>query len=163
MIKTQRKTKQHSLDDIDKAILRALQSDGSLGHKELAAQVKLSMSATHKRVQQLKRLGVIQQSTVLLGREHLGFDVMCYLHIKLKQHTPKVYEVFRSQLNSLDHILECAMVAGEDDFILKAVFVNHRELQDFTTEKLLTMDIVASVRTTIVLNEFKSTTALPIR
>ena len=74
------------LDDVDKAILRILQTDGRISNVELARRINLSPPATHARLRRLEQDGVIREYTAVLNRERVGFDLLCFIHVSLALH-----------------------------------------------------------------------------
>ena len=74
------------LDDVDKAILRILQTDGRISNVELARRIALSPPATHARLRRLEQDGVIREYTAVLDRERAGFDLLCFIHVSLSLH-----------------------------------------------------------------------------
>lgn len=159
MIKSSR---QITLDDVDKAILRALQTDGGLSNVELAKVVKLSPPATHTRVRRLEKEGYIRQYTAVVDREKAGYDLLCFIHIGMQLHQLEQVEKFRAAIRKLPEVLECHHITGEHDYLLKVVVRNRKDLERFVVGQLTPMPGVARIHTSLVFSEVKSTTALPL-
>ena len=153
---------QVSLDGTDKAILRLLQADGRVSNAEVARQVGLSAPATHARVRRLEQAGVIRQHATLLDREAMGFDMVCFLNVSLQLHQYEAIERFKELVQDMPEVLECHHITGEFDYLLKAVFRNRDELQEFVVNKLTPIPGMARINTSLVLIEIKATQQLPI-
>jgi DNA-binding Lrp family transcriptional regulator len=150
------------LDELDLAILRALQADGRMSNVELAQRINLSPPATHTRLKRLQEQGTIRQYVALLDQEQVGYDMTCFINISLQLHQVEELEGFRAIINELPEVLECYHVTGEFDYLLKVVVRSRKDLQRFVVERLTPIPGVARIYTSLVLTEVKSTTALPI-
>jgi Lrp/AsnC family leucine-responsive transcriptional regulator len=150
------------LDEIDLAILQLLQEDGRISNVDLAARVELSPPATHTRLKRLQANGYIRKFTAILDQELVGFDMTCYVNISLRMHGVEELEQFRRNVLSMNQVLECYHVTGEFDYLLKIVVRNRRDLQQFVEHNLTSLPGVARIHTSLVLDEIKSSTMLPI-
>ncbi len=153
---------QVSLDETDKTILSLLQADGRVSNAEVARRVGLSAPATHARVRRLERAGVIRQHATLLDREAMGFDMVCFINVSLQLHQYEAIERFKELVQDMPEVLECHHITGEFDYLLKAVFRNRDELQEFVVNKLTPIPGMARINTSLVLIEIKATQQLPI-
>ena len=153
---------QVTLDETDLAILELLQSDGRVSNAELARRVGLSAPATHARVKRLETAGVIRQYTALLDREAMGFDMVCFINVSLQLHQYEAIERFKELVQDMPEVQECHHITGEFDYLLKAVFRNHDELQEFVVNKLTPIPGMARINTSLALIEIKATQQLPI-
>ncbi len=150
------------LDALDLEILDILQHDSSVSAAEVARRVELSPAGLQKRIKKLSESGVIRREVALLGREELGLDLLCFVQVGLAHHQPDAVTGFRRAVGTLPAVLECHHLTGEFDYMLKIVAANHRSLERFLVEKLTQIPGVDKVRTSIVLSEVKSSTALPM-
>jgi DNA-binding Lrp family transcriptional regulator len=155
-------TQNNQLDEIDKELLRFLQEDSRLSNIELARRVSLSPPATYARVRRMEEQGLIARSTVIVDREQAGFDLLCFVQIGLQVHQFEKVEHFRQLIGSLPEVLECHHITGEYDYLLKVVLRNRKELERFIVERLTPIPGMARIHTSLVLNEVKSTTILPL-
>jgi DNA-binding Lrp family transcriptional regulator len=153
---------QANVDEIDKAILRLLQASGRISNADIARQVGLSAPATHARVRRLEDAGVIRQYATLLDRETIGFDMVCFISVSLQLHQFDAIERFKELVQDMPEVLECHHITGEFDYLLKAVFRNRDELQEFVVNKLTPIPGMARINTSLVLIEIKATQQLPI-
>lgn len=155
-------SRQVGLDETDKTILRLLQTDGRVSNAAIARQVGLSAPATHARVKRLEETGVVRQYSTLLDREAMGFDMVCFISVSLQLHQFEAVERFKELVQDMPEVLECHHITGEFDYLLKAVFRNRDELQEFVVNKLTPIPGMARINTSLVLIEIKATQQLPI-
>ncbi|MCP4305444.1 MAG: Lrp/AsnC family transcriptional regulator [bacterium] len=154
---------QVSLDETDKTILRLLQANGRVSNAEVARQVGLSAPATHARVKRLEENGVVRQYSTLLNREAIGYDMVCFINVSLQLHQFEAIERFKELMQDMPEVLECYHITGEFDYLLKAVFRNRDELQEFVVNKLTPIPGMARINTSLALIEIKATQQLAIR
>lgn len=150
------------LDDLDRRILAQLQDDASVSSAELARRVDLSAAGLQKRVKKLQEAGVITRQVAILSREAVDLDLLCFVHVTLAHHEPDAVRGFREAIQEMPEVLECHHLTGEFDYLLKVVVRNHRELEHFLVDELTPAPGVDRIRTSIVLNEIKASTALPL-
>lgn len=153
---------QASLDETDRAILAMLQAEGRISNAEIARRIELSAPATHARVKRLEEAGVIRQHVTLLDRETIGYDMVCFISVSLQLHQFDAIERFKQLVLDMPEVLECHHMTGEFDYLLKAVFRNRDELQQFVVDRLTPIPGMARINTSLVLTEIKATTQLPI-
>lgn len=151
-----------SLDETDKAILAMLQADGRISNAAIARRVELSAPATHARVKRLEEVGVIRQYVTLLDRETMGYDMVCFINVSLQLHQFDAIERFKQLVLDMPEVLECHHVTGEFDYLLKAVFRNRDQLQQFVVDRLTPIPGMARINTSLVFTEIKATTELPL-
>jgi DNA-binding Lrp family transcriptional regulator len=150
------------LDNIDKAILQELQTDGRVSNAELARRVNLSPPAIHARLKRLEEKGFIRQYVALLDREKVGYDMLCFVNMNLQLHQQEQIDTVRAAILDIPEVLECYSLTGEYDYLLKVAIRNRKDLERFVMHHLTKISGVHQVHTSIVLTELKSTTALPI-
>ena len=153
---------QVSLDEVDVAIVRLLQADGRTSNAEIARRVGLSAPATHARVKRLEDSGVIRGYTAVLDRETAGFDMVCFINVSLQLHQFEAVERFKELVQEMPEVLECHHITGEFDYLLKAVFRNRGELQQFVVNRLTPIPGMARINTSVVLIEINANAPLPI-
>lgn len=155
-------TQSGSLDRIDVAILKVLQSRGRISNVELAEQVHLSPPATLARVKRLEQDGFIEGYTALLSRNKLGHDNLALIEIALELHQHERIAEILSKLVAMPEVLECYHVTGEYDYMLKVSVANTRALDGFISQRLIPLPGIARIHTSIVLKELKATTQLQL-
>ena len=151
------------LDRTDKAILRALQADGRISNVALAEKVHLSPAACLERVRALASAGYIRGYRGILDPERLGSGMLVFVQVVLERTTPEVFDSFRSAVLARPEILECHMIAGGFDYILKARVRDMRAYREFTARALWALPGVRETHTYVVMEEVKETTELPVR
>ncbi|WP_020651033.1 Lrp/AsnC ligand binding domain-containing protein [Solimonas variicoloris] len=150
------------IDETDRRLLRALQSDGRITNQDLAQRCNLSPAACHERFKRLRERGYITGFTALLDPEKLERALLIFVEILLDRTTGDVFEAFAAAVRSTPEILECHMVAGGFDYLIKARVQDMAAYRDFLGATLVNMPGVRETRTYAVLEEVKSTVALPI-
>ena len=157
-----RAARPRALDELDRRILGLLQVDASISSAELARRVELSAPGLQKRLRKLRDGGVIKGQVAILNREAVDLDLLCFVHVTLAHHQPDGVSGFRRAVQEMPEVLECHHLTGEFDYLLKVVAANHRELERFLVHRLTPTPGVDRIRTSIVLNEIKASTALPV-
>lgn len=150
------------LDKKDIAILTALQQDSRITNVELARRVELSPPAVHARIRRLEESGIICSYATIVNREALGYDMICFIEVNMQLHNADTITDFRMQVASMPEVLECHQLTGDTDYLLKVVIRSKRDLERFLVEKLMPIEGVARVKTSMSLSEIKSTTVIPL-
>lgn len=150
------------LDEVDRALLASLQADARITNTELARRVELSPPGLQKRLKKLEESGVIAQYVALVNREALGFDMLCFVQVTLQRHEPTAVSHFREAVQQMPEVLECYHLTGEYDYLLKVIVRNRRHLEQFLLETLTPVPGMDKIRTSLVLSEIKTTTAVPL-
>ena len=150
------------VDDLDRRLLSYLQGKARISTAELARRFKLSAPGLQKRMKRLEERGVILGYAALVSRAAVGLDLLCFVHVMLAHHRPGSVKRFPERIESFPEVLECHYLTGEVDYLLKVVVANHDHLERFLFEKLMKVDGVDRIRTSIVLKEIKSSTSLPL-
>jgi Lrp/AsnC family leucine-responsive transcriptional regulator len=150
------------IDATDRRLLRVLQHDGRITNQALASQCGLSPAASYDRVKRLKTSGIIQSFTALLDPVALDAALLVFIEIILDRTTDDVFTAFADHIRALPEVMECHMVAGGFDYLLKVRVADMGAYRAFLGERLTTMPGVRETRTYAVLEEVKLTTALPV-
>lgn len=150
-----------SLDRIDIAILDALQNNGRLSNKELAAMVHLSPSSCWERVRQLREEGVLVGFHAELNPKALGIGLQAMIGVRLKRHTREAVESFRAHALGIEEVIAVYHVTGDKDFLVQVAVRDAEHLRDLALEAFTTRREVANLETSLI---FESATknALPI-
>lgn len=151
------------LDKISKNILAELQNDGRISNVELAARVNLSPAACLERVRKLQEGGYILGYTALLSPDKLNVSLLVFIEIVLDRTTPDVFDAFRRSIQAIPEVLECHMVAGGFDYLVKARVKDMNAYREFLGKSLLQLQGVRETHTYAVMEEVKNTTKLPVR
>jgi Lrp/AsnC family leucine-responsive transcriptional regulator len=150
------------LDRTDLKILRCLQEDGRISNLKLAEAVALSPTAVLARVQRLSREGYILGYEARLDPHKLGAGLMVFVEVLLDRTTPHVFEAFKAAVQVRPEILECHMVAGGFDYLLKTRMSDMAAYRLFAGTVLWQLPGVRETRTYAVMEEVKNSTRLPL-
>ena len=151
-----------ALDDTDRRLLRVLQADGRITNAELAKQCHLSPAATFDRVRRLRERGYITGYAALLDPAKVDRALLIFVEVMLERTTGEVFEDFAAAVRRAPEILECHMVAGGFDYLIKARVRDMEAYRNFLGDILVKMPGVRETRTYAVLEEVKSTVQLPL-
>jgi Lrp/AsnC family leucine-responsive transcriptional regulator len=155
-------TYQTDLDRTDLKILRCLQDDGRISNLKLAQTVALSPTAVLARVQRLSKEGFILGYEARLNPLKLGAGMMVFVEVLLDRTTPNVFEAFKAAVQVRAEIMECHMVAGGFDYLLKTRMADMAAYRAFAGTVLWQLPGVRETRTYAVMEEVKNTTALAL-
>ncbi len=153
---------QADLDRTDLKILRCLQDDGRISNLKLALAVSLSPTAVLVRVQRLSKEGFILGYEARLNPLKLGAGMMVFVEVLLDRTTPNVFEAFKAAVQVRAEIMECHMVAGGFDYLLKTRMADMAAYRAFAGTVLWQLPGVRETRTYAVMEEVKNTTALAL-
>jgi Lrp/AsnC family transcriptional regulator len=151
-----------SLDHIDRKILRLLQTEPDINASAIGDRIGLSQSACWRRIQRLREDGVILDQPVVLDREKVGLTTMVFAHVKLTSHGRSNLSAFAAAVQSFPEVMDCYVVLGNVDFLLRIVTEDIKAYEQFFFEKLSQLPGIQEVNSSIVLSDTKHTTALPI-
>lgn len=146
-----------TLDRTDIKILDILQRNGKISNVDLAAQVHLSPSPCLERVRSLEKYGYIKEYVAHLNPELLDAELVAYIEVSLKRTATKNLDDFNKRMLKLDEVVECAMVAGGFDYLIKIRTESMQSYRSFLGEKLAAIEGIAQTHTYAVMEEVKST------
>ena len=150
------------LDDADRRLLRLLQADGRITNQDLARQANLSPAAAHDRVKKLRERGVIVGFHAELDPEKVERALLVFVEVVLDRTTPEVFEAFAEAARRTPEVIECHMVAGGFDYLIKARLKDMGDYRAFLGELLVRLPGVRETRTYTVLEEVKRCGSLPV-
>ena len=151
-----------TLDRIDKNILVELQRNGRISNVELSKHVGLSPTPCLERVKRLEKQGVIEGYKAVVNAEEVGASLLVFVEITLEKTAQDVFSEFSKSVSSFDEILECHLVSGSFDYLLKTRVKNMASYRKLLGDTLLRLPSVSASRTYVVMEEVKSNTAIPI-
>ena len=158
----QDEARMQTLDKIDARILRVLQMDGRISNLKLAEEVHLSPTAVLERVKRLSRDGYILGYEAKLNPEKLGAGMMVFIEVVLDRTTHDAMNTFKAAVQVRPEILECHLVAGGFDYLIKTRVANMQAYREFVGSVIWGLPGVRETRTYAVMEEVKNTTVLPI-
>jgi Lrp/AsnC family leucine-responsive transcriptional regulator len=156
------KLKPRVLDRIDYKILRLLQDNARLTNADLARSVNLSPTPCLERVRRLEADGYILDYVTLLNPIKLGAGVISFIQVLLDRTSPGVFERFKKQVGLCPEVMECHMVAGGFDYLLKVRTSSMIEYREFLGQTLSQMSDIKQTHTYIVIEEVKATHAITV-
>jgi len=151
------------LDTYDLKILAVLQDAGDTGPQDMSALVNLSVSQCSRRMQALRKGGHIASVRAILDADAVGVGLQAFVLVTMRSHEPHAAESFRLRLLRLDEVLECQKLTGEADMILKVATHDLASFNALLSNELLSAPEVATARSSIILEDIKKTTSLPLR
>ena len=151
-----------SLDAIDIRILSELQQDGGLSNVELARRVNLSQSPCLMRVRALEKQGVIRQYVALADPQALGLGLNVFISISLKEQSKAALADFESRIAEHDEVMECYLMTGDSDYLIRVAVANMAALERFILDQLTPIPGVEKIRSSFALKQVRYKTALPM-
>ena len=151
-----------SLDKTDLMILNLLQNNAHLTIKEIAAAVNMSLTPVHERIKKMQSDGVIEKYVTLLDKKKLGKTLIVYCNITLTKQAADDFKTFNEAIDLLPEVVECSVVSGAFDYILKVILADMDAYYLFHQNKLATIKCVSQINSFFVMNEVKYSTALPL-
>ncbi|MGH1487768.1 MAG: leucine-responsive transcriptional regulator Lrp [Cellvibrionaceae bacterium] len=150
------------LDRLDRKILRELQTNGRIPNVELAKRVGLSPTPCLNRVKRLEKEGCIEHYTVRINPDFVDAKLLVFVEVRLDRTSKNVFSNFRIEVRKLPEIMECHLVSGDFDYLLKARVKDMHAYRKLLGETLLSLPHVNSTRTYMVMEEVKETDIIPI-
>jgi DNA-binding Lrp family transcriptional regulator len=152
-----------NLDRTDRAILHALQSDGRVSNVTLAQAVNLSESACLRRVRQLEEAGIIARYVMLVDQAKVGYPSDVFVQISLHRQQGEDLERFEQAVREVPEVMECHLMTGEADFLLRVVASDAADFERLHTKILTRLPGVARVHSSFALRTVVKKTEVPIR
>ena len=150
------------LDETDRRILRVLQKDGRITHADLSERVNLSPSACHRRVQRLEEDGFIAAFVALLDARKLGRPTTVYVEITLISQAEDVLDAFEREVARVPDLLECHLMAGSADYLLKIMVEDTEDFARIHRQHLSRLPGVRQMQSSFALRTVVKTTALTV-
>lgn len=150
------------LDAIDRRILRSLQENARLSNAELAQKVGLSTSPVWRRVKALEEAGVITGYQALVDPASVGLAVNVFVHVSLEKQVEAALEAFEAAIRRRPEVLECYLMTGESDYLLRVVVPNLGAYERFVMDHLTRIRGIASIKSSFALRPVKHGTELPL-
>lgn len=150
------------LDEYDRRILALLQERADISTAEIAERVGLSQSPCWRRIQRLKDEGIIKGQVTLLDRKKIGLNAQIFAQVKLDAHGRSNLTEFAEKIRDFPEVLECYVLMGSVDFLLRIVTQDIEAYERFFFERLSMVPGIQEVNSIVALSEIKSTTVLPL-
>ncbi len=149
------------MDSIDHKIIRELQGNSQQTNNELAERVGLSPSPCLRRVRNLEKSGVITGYTALINQEKLGLPLNVFVTVQLERQTEETIEKFERHIKRIDEVLECYLMTGTSDYMLRVVSDSLNSYEGFIKEKLMRVPGVNAFESNFAIGVIKMKTIYP--
>ena len=150
------------LDAIDRKILALLQQDGRMSLAALADKVGLSPSPCLRRVRLMEKAGIIARYVAVLNQRAVGLPVSVFVSIKLESQREEALTKFGKAIARWPEVLECYLMTGPRDYLLRVVVADLSAYEQFLKQKLTRLDGIASIESSFALEQVKYTNVLPV-
>lgn len=151
-----------TLDHHDRKILRLLQSDASLSIAAIAETVGLSASPCWRRIDRLEQMGVIRKRVAVVDRKMVGLNAQIFAQVKLNAHGRANLDEFSAAIREFPEVLECYVLMGSIDFLLRIVTADIEAYERLFFERLSQLPGVQEINSIVALSEIKATSVLPL-
>lgn len=151
-----------AFDKTDRKILDALQDNARITNIELAQKVGLSPSPCLQRVRRLQESGLISRYVTLLNPLALGLTVSVFIQVSLEKQVERALEMFEKAIRSRPEVMECYLMTGDADYLLRVVVADVQSLERFIVNYLSKIPGIASIKSSFALKQVKYKTALPL-
>lgn len=151
-----------SLDRTDRRILECLQADGRISNVQLARKVNLTPTPCIERVKRMEKQGYIRGYTTILDPELIDASLLVFVEIDLSHNSPDAFREFREEARRLTEVMECHLVSGNFDYLIKARVKDMKAYRKLLGDKILSLPGVNSARSYVVMEEVKETSNLPL-
>ncbi|RKF19333.1 Lrp/AsnC family transcriptional regulator [Altericroceibacterium spongiae] len=152
----------HSLDKYEKAILNLLQEDASLSVAVIAEKVGLSASPCWRRIDRLEKDGFIKKRIAVVDRKKVGLNAHVFAQVKLNAHGRANLDEFSRAIQGFPEVLECYVLMGPVDFLLRIVAADIEAYEKFFFDRLSSLPGIQEINSTVALSDIKSDSALPV-
>jgi Lrp/AsnC family leucine-responsive transcriptional regulator len=147
------------LDKTDKGILKLLEQDGTLTHKEIAYRLHKTVNPIHARIRNLENSGYIKKYRADVDHKKVGKGLICYTQVQLKQHSKESLNAYKTEVVKVSEIMECYHLTGPFDFLLRIACKDIDEYNLILNEKLSILPDVGNMQSLFVMSEVKHETA----
>lgn len=150
-----------TLDATSIRILNLLQENCEISNNDLAMAAGISASPCWRRVNDMKNQGVIQRSVAIVNPLALGLAVNVFVHVSLTHQDKHSLEIFNKAVKTRPEVMECYLMSGESDYMLRVVVEDLMKFQELILDFLTKIPVVSNIRSSFALSQIKYTTALP--
>ena len=152
----------NKIDSTDLRILHELQHSGKLSNVDLASRVGLSPSPCLSRVRALEQNGIIDRYVALVTPGSVGLLINVFIQVTLERQVEKVMESFEAKMQAYPEVMECYLMTGNSDYLIRLLVSDIKTLETFIVQKLSTIDGVLNIQSSFALKQVKYKTELPI-
>ena len=152
----------NKIDTIDLRIFHELQQCGKISKVDLAGRVGLSPSPCLSRVRALEQKGIIDRYVALVKPDRVGLLINVFIQVTLERQVEKVMETFEAKMEAYPEVMECYLMTGNSDYLIRLLVSDIKTLEAFIVQKLSTIDGVLNIQSSFALKQVKYKTELPI-
>lgn len=150
------------LDAIDKRLLELLQKDAKTNVKEIADQLNLTKTPIYDRIKKYEKEGIIEKYVAVLNTTKIDNSMVVFCSVSLENQKLEEIEAFNKAVENIPEVIECYLMGGANDFLLKVVVKDLQSYHQFSSGKLAALPNVSQIKSTFVLNEVKRSTVVPL-
>jgi Lrp/AsnC family transcriptional regulator len=150
------------LDAIDKQLLETLQQDAKINVKAVAAQLQLTKTPIYERIKKYEKEGLIEKYVAVLDNTKLKSAMVIFCSVSLDSQKREEIEKFSKAVEDIPEVIECYLMGGANDFLLKVIVEDLQAYHQFSTGKLAALPNVSQIKSTFVLHEVKRSTVIPL-
>jgi len=151
------------LDEIDYKILHHLQNNGRMSNAELADRVALSPSPCLRRVKALEDQGIIERYVAIVNPKLIGLPVNVVINVSLQSQEQSQLQVFQQRITECEEVMECYLMTGGSDYMLRVVVPDLEHFEHFLVEKLTSIPGISNIQSSFALKQLIYRTELPIK
>ena len=152
----------YTLDNTDRRILRVIQEEARVSNSELAERVGLSPSPCWRRVRTLEENGVIERYVTLVNAKAVGLPINVFATVTLEKQAESALELFEKAVKKRPEVMECNLMTGEFDYLLRVVGPDLAAYERFLMDHLTRIKGIASIKSSFSLKQVSYKTALPL-
>jgi Lrp/AsnC family leucine-responsive transcriptional regulator len=149
------------MDRIDQKIIRELQLNARLTNQELAEKINLSPSPCLRRVRKLEESGLLGGYTALVDQEQYGLPINVFVSVRLEVQNNTCIKEFEAGINTLDEVMECYLMAGNRDYLMRVVSIDLKSYEHFIREKLAKIPGISSIESSFAFGSVKCRHVFP--
>lgn len=150
------------MDHIDLQLLELLQTDAKMNVKEIATSLGMTKTPIYERIKRMEQSGIIAGYVAVLGKEVMYQSMVVFCSVSLESQRLDEIQKFGEAVDKLPEVMECYLMGGANDFLLKVVVKDLKAYHQFSSGKLAALPNVAQIKSTFVLNETKRSTVFPL-
>ncbi len=150
------------LDATDKRLLELLQKDSDINIKELGTRLNLTKTPIYERIKRYVREGIIKKYVAILDSSKIEKSMVVFCSVSLESQKLEGIETFKKAIGDIPEVIECYLMGGANDFLLKVIVKDLQAYHQFSSGKLAALPNVSQIRSTFVLEEVKRSTVIPL-
>jgi len=150
------------LDATDRKLLELLQDNAKTNVKEIADRLNLTKTPVYERIKRYEREGIVEKYVAVLNPNRIASSMVVFCSVSLESQKLEAIEAFGEAIREIPEVIECYLMGGANDFLLKVVVENLQAYHEFSSGRLAALPSVSQIRSTFVLNEVKRSTVIPV-